>query len=317
VSVDPYIQTVTGPVPAASLGFILPHEHVGIGGFSSHARDPWDLWAVMNDEDLLADELLEYQAVGGTCLVDMSNVGLGRDPERLRRLSEKTRVPIVMGSGWYRGSKGTPESFLERRNANELADEIIKEFREGVGATGIRPGVIGEVGTDKSWVNPVEERVLRAVARASRATGLGIMTHSMRGRVGLAQLAILTEEGVDPAHIVIHSIGNFPYLDYFLSLLERGTNIQLDYLGIYGGPVGIAIEPRLIEILLALLDRGYADRILLSHDFGVSYNFRAFGGNGYVYIQNVFLPRLRERGVGEDAINQMTVLNPRRFLSLG
>jgi predicted metal-dependent phosphotriesterase family hydrolase len=320
--VDPYVQTVTGPVQAASLGFILPHEHVGLDYPSGHEPEhephdhPWEWWDVFNDEDVIADELGPFQALGGTCLVDMTNVGLGRDPERIRRISERTHLPIVMGCGWYRGSINTPESFLDRRTTSELAEEIIKEFREGVGATGIRPGVIGEIGTEASWVNPVEERVFRAVARASRVTGLSVATHAAQSRVGLAQLEILTEEGIDPSRIVIGHADSCPYLDYHLALLERGANIEFDLLGIRFGPVDQTIEPRVIGLLLELLNRGYADRILLSQAVGWAMQLKAYGGNGYVYIQEVFLPRLRERGVGEDAIHQMTVLNPRRVLSL-
>ena len=103
---QPYVQTVTGPVPADDLGWILPHEHVGIGNYSRHARDPWDKWALINDEDLLADELSIFAAAGGACIVDLTNIGLGRNPERIHRLSARTGVPIVMGCGWYRGIMG-------------------------------------------------------------------------------------------------------------------------------------------------------------------------------------------------------------------
>lgn len=313
---DPYVQTVTGPIPAASLGFILPHEHVGIGSYGGHGRDPWEMWDLINDEDLLADELVRFQSLGGTCLVDLTNVGLGRNPERIKRLSERTGVPIVMGCGWYRGSWGAPESFVNRRTTNDLADEIIKEFAEGVGATGVRPGVIGEIGTDKSWVNAEEERVFRAVARASRATGLGIMTHAMRPRVGVAEVAILLEEGADPSRIVIGHVDLCPYVDYYMALLDQGVSIEFDFLGQHSGRMQDAVEPRLIDLLVGLIDRGYAGQILLSHDFGIPFNLHACGGNGYTYVQETFVPRLRQRGVGEEAIHQITALNPRRVLAL-
>lgn len=315
-SPEPYVQTVTGPVPAASLGFILPHEHVGIGSYSSHARDPWEQWALINDEDFLADELLRFKALGGTCIVDLTNIGLGRNPERIHRLSVRTGLPIVMGCGWYRGGWGTPESFIERRSTNALADEIVREFHEGVGTTGIRPGVIGEIGTDKSWVNAQEERVFRAVARAARSTGMGIMAHAMRSRVGLAELEVLLDEGVDPSRVVIGHVDLCPHLDYHLAMLELGACIEYDFLGQHSGVMQDAVEPRLLGLLVELLARGYAKQILLSHDFGIPFNLHACGGNGYVYLQEVFLPRLRALGVGQDTIDQMTVLNPRRVLAL-
>ena len=310
-----YIQTVTGPVPADELGFILPHEHIGVELW--HVANRWDYWELIRDEDVIAEELGRFQALGGTCLVDVTNHGLGRDPERLRRLSERTGLPIVMGSGWYRGPYYPPEALIDRRATGDLADEIVREFEEGAGGTGIRPGIIGEIGTDKPWVAAQEERVFRAVARASRSTGLAIMTHAAQSGVGLAQLAILLEEGADPSRIVIGHTDSYPYLDYHLQLLERGANIEFDFLGMRFSAVDEAMEPRVIGILLELLDRGHADRILLSQDVCHTMQLKSFGGNGYVYLQEVFLPRLLERGVGEDAIRQMTVENPRRILSLG
>ena len=104
----PYIQTVTGPLPADELGFILPHEHTGVDLW--HVANRWDYWELIRDEDVIAEELGRFQALGGTCLVDVTNHGLGRDPERLRRLSERTGLPIVMGSGWYRGPYYPPEA---------------------------------------------------------------------------------------------------------------------------------------------------------------------------------------------------------------
>ena len=310
------VQTVTGWIPAGDVGFVLPHEHVGIGSYGRHGRDPWEMWGIINDEDLLADELVRFKDAGGGTLVDLTNIGLGRNPQRIKRLSERTGVPIVMGSGWYRGSWGAPESFVDRRPTNDLVDELVREFHEGVGTTGIKPGVIGEIGTDRTWVNAQEERVFRAVARASRLTGMGIMCHAMRPRVGVGELEILLEEQADPARIVIGHVDLCPHLDYHLAMLERGANIEYDFLGQHSGRMHDAVEPRIIGILLELLSRGYANQILLSHDFGISFNLHAFGGNGYVYLHEGFLPRLRERGVSETEIHQMTVVNPGRVLAI-
>jgi phosphotriesterase-related protein len=313
---ESFVQTVTGRVPAETVGFILPHEHAGIGSYSRPGRDPWEMWSVINDEDILADELQRFRDAGGGCLVDLTNVGLGRNPERLLRLSERSGVPIVMGCGWYRGSWGAPESFIDRRRTNDLAAELVQEFEEGVGTTGIRPGVIGEIGTDRTWVNSEEERVFRAVARAAKATGMGIMTHAMRPQVGTDELRILLEEKVDPARVVIGHVDLCPHLDYHLAIVEQGASIEYDFLGQHSGRMQDAVEPRIIDILLTLLDRGYAAQIMLSHDFGIPFNLHTSGGNGYVYLHEVFLPRLRARGVDAATIDQMTVLNPRRILAI-
>jgi phosphotriesterase-related protein len=221
-----------------------------------------------------------------------------------------------MGCGWYRGPINTPESFIDRRTVNDLADQIVEEFHNGVGTSGVRPGIIGEVGTDGGWLNAQEERVFRAIGRAAIRTGLSVITHAAQSRVGLAQLDMLVEEGVDPGRVVVGHVDSCPYLDYHLALLERGSNIGFDLLGLRFGAVDAAIEPRIIELLVALIERGYAERIFLSQSVGLAMQLSAFGGNGYTYLQETFLPRLRERGVSTDAIAQMTVANPRRLLTV-
>ncbi len=225
-------------------------------------------------------------------------------------------MPIIMGCGWYRGSWGAPETFIDRRTTQALADELIDEFENGIGPDRIKPGVIGEIGTDRAWVNAEEERVFRAVARAARATGMAILTHAMRPRVGVAEVDILLEERADPSRVVVGHVDLCPHLDYYLAMLERGANIEFDFLGQHSGHMQDAVEPRIIDLLFELLNRGYANRILLSHDFGIPFNLHAAGGNGYVYVSSKFLPRLRARGIDEATIEQMTVLNPRRVLSL-
>ena len=311
---DPVVQTVTGPVPAGTLGFILPHEHTGLELW--HIQNRWDYWELIRDEDVIAPELERFRARGGTCLVDVTNHGLGRDAMRLRRLSERTGLPIVMGSGWYRQAYYPPEALVDRRSVDELAEELIREFHEGVADTGIRPGIIGEIGTDKPWMSAQEERVFRACARAAKATGMAVTTHAAQSRVGLVQLDVLLEEGLDPARIVIGHVDSYPYLDYHLALLERGASIEFDFLGMDFSRLDTAMEPRGERLLCELVGRGHADRLLLSQDVCHTLQLAAFGGHGYTYLQETYLPRLRAAGVSDEAIQRMTVENPRRILSL-
>ena len=310
----PVVQTVTGRIPARTLGFTLPHEHTGLELW--HIQNRWDYWELIRDENVIAPELERFRELGGTCLVDVTNHGLGRDPERLRRLSERTGLHIVMGAGWYREAYYPPEALIDRRPVDDLADEIVREFHEGVGATGIRPGIIGEIGTDKPWMSAQEERVFRAVARAAKATGMAVTTHAAQSAVGLVQLHVLLEEGLDPARIVIGHADSHPYLEYHLALLERGASIEFDFLGMDFSRVDAAMEPRGARILRELLDRGHVDHLLLSQDVCHTLQLHAFGGNGYTYLQETYLPRLRAAGVPDDAIDRMTVENPRRVLSL-
>ena len=128
----PRVMTVSGPIPPERIGFTLPHEHTGI--YLWHIQDRWDYWELTPDEDLIADELRDYRRRGGSTLVDLTLPGVGRDPERLRRLASRTGVQVVMGCGWYREAYYPPEALIDRRSVDDLADELIGELRDGVAA---------------------------------------------------------------------------------------------------------------------------------------------------------------------------------------
>jgi predicted metal-dependent phosphotriesterase family hydrolase len=309
----PRVMTVSGPIPPDRAGFTLPHEHTGIALW--HVEGRTDYWELTPDEDVLIEELREFRRRGGATLVDLTLDGVGRDPHRLRRLAAATGVNIVMGCGWYRGSYYPPEARIDRRSVDDLAAELVAEMDSGVAGSGIRPGIIGEIGVDKPWVSPAEERVHRAAARAARQTGMAISTHGVQSAVGMAQLRIFEEEGVDPARVVIGHADSYLDMDHYLAVLARGANLQFDFLG---HPFGIesSIEPRLVEIIVELLERGFGEQLLLSQDVCHNKQLKAHGGAGYVYLHQHFLPTLRTAAVGEGEIRQMTIENPARILTL-
>ena len=309
----PRVMTVSGPIPPERVGFTLPHEHTGI--YLWHVPDRWDYWELTPVELTLADELSDFRRRGGSTLVDLTGPGVGRDPERLRRLASRTGVQVVMGCGWYRGAYYPAEARIDRRPVDDLAAELIAEFRDGVAGTGVRPGIIGEIGTDKPWVSALEERVHRAAARASLATGLAITTHAILSPVGMVQLRIFTEEGVDPARVVIGHADSYPVLDHYLAILDRGANLEFDFIG-HRFATEEAAEPRLVELIVELLERGYGTQLLLSQDVCHNSQLKANGGFGYTYLQQHFLPTLRTAAVGEGEIAQLTIDNPRRLLTI-
>jgi len=308
-------MTVLGAVDPSSVGFTLPHEHTQI--YLWHIQDRWDYWELTKDEPVALEELALYREAGGTTLVDLTLPGVGRDPLWLKRLAEQSGLNLVMGGGWYRTAYYPVEALIDKRSVDSLAEELVGEATVGVGETGVRIGILGEIGTDKPWVSPSEERVFRAAARASRRTGLAVTTHAVLSDVGQAQLTILEEEGVDPGRVVIGHQDSYPVLDHYLSLIGRGASIEFDFLGMSFSAVEEHGESRLIDLLLELLHRGHADRVLLSQDVCHTSQLRHYQGNGYVYLQTTFLPRLRERGVSQAEIDQMTIANPRRVLTIG
>lgn len=310
-----HVQTVLGPIDPTELGFTLPHEHTQIALWQ--IPDRWDYWQLTRDEPVILEELARFTTAGGSGLVDLTPSGVGRDPGWLCGIARASGLHIVMGCGWYREAYYPAEARIDRRSVDDLADELVREATDGIGEGGVKPGIIGEIGTDKPWVSAQEERVHRAAARASKRTGLAITTHAVLSPVGLDQLRIFEAEGADPTRVVIGHADSYPHLDHYLAIVERGASVEFDFLGMSFTPQERHGEGRVAELLSELLSRGHVDRILLSQDVCHDSQLTRYGGNGYTHLTDTFLPRLRAAGVSDAEITAMTVANPRRLLTIG
>ncbi len=299
------VMTVLGPVPADELGITLPHEHLQC----DLARVTGRREEQLSDIDLAVAEVKRFRTAGGATVVDVTNRHLGRDPVALQTISRATGLHIVMGCGWYR------EPFYDRevfeKTTDQLADDIVAEVTRGVGDSGVRPGIIGEIGCDLHYVSPAEERSFRAAARAHQRTGLTITTHALRAPVGLAQLDLLTEERVDPSRVIVGHADTYPHPDYHDAVATRGAWVQFDTVR---GVHEFEIEKR-IRLVKEVIARGHLRRLLLSHDVCVPAHLRAYGGGGYDYLLTEFIPRLLGAGVAQEQIHTLTVENPRAALS--
>jgi phosphotriesterase-related protein len=304
------VQTVLGAVAPGDLGFTLPHEHTKCSLWWIENR--WDYWELIGDEPRMNEELAAYKALGGGTLVDVTPIGIGRDLARLARLSQATGLHIVAGAGWYRQAYYPAEARIDRRSIDDLANEIVQEFVDGP----VRPGIIGEIGTDKPWVTAQEERVFRAAARAALRTGASVTTHAVQSDVGLAQLTILEDEGLDPARIVIGHCDSHPRIEHWREIVRRGAHVEADFLGMSFTPLERAGEPKVVELISTLLNEGFEKQILLSQDVCHDSQLASYGGNGYTYLQKSFLPQLAAAGVNAATIKTITVENPARLLTL-
>lgn len=346
------IVTVSGPMDPMTLGHTLMHEHIFID-FTVPDEDParWtiagrkrpigatdvalynspltienisavmlgkpnrDNW-ILNDEKTALAEVAEYKQRGGGAIVDVTSVGLKRNPKGLERISRTTGVPIVMGSSWY--TEAWRPADLENRSIESLTDEIVRDITVGIDGTAIKAGIIGEVGTGNAPEVGVENRILRASARASRITGAAITLHSIGSLKQHSKLLdILTSEGADPKRIIFgHSDLLASELSYLKTLLDKGVTIQFDLLG--RPPLVTRTRPLDSEVAKTVADlvkAGYADRILLSHDICTKTSWKAYGGTGYSFIEESFLPYLKRIGLTDTEINQIIVENPRRLLT--
>ena len=298
-------MTVTGPADSGDLGIVLPHEHVFIDLVREYRGS-----GLLNDEHLARAELGALRVAGGGTLVDLTVDEIGRDPDALRRVSEATGISIVMGCGHYRDPY-LDRGWFDRTGVDAIAAEIVRDITEGVRGTGVRPGIIGEIGADRHYVSAAEERSFRAAARAHLLTGLTISTHAARWPVGLAQLELLTQEGVDPRRVIVGHTDSVPIPDYHLALVRQGCYVSFDSIG-----TGSRYDQeRAVDYVLALVRAGFGAQLLLSQDVCLRDHLRAAGGCGYAYLITEFLPLLTAAGLDAEQVRGFVTENPRAALT--
>lgn len=299
------IMTVTGPVRPEELGFTLIHEHI----FLSLLLDHLDSDRVLDDPCAARTELQRYKDAGGVTVVDQTNRGLEQQPEAVRQMALETGLLVVLGCGWYREPFYEPR--LYRESANQIADEMIRDVQEGIDGSGVRAGIIGELGAHETWISPVEERVLRAGARAHLQTDATIATHGLFAPVGLDQLDILEEEGVDPGRVIVGHAHDYPEHEYHAEIARRGAFVSFD--GMSDGN-RFLLERDLANIK-RIVDAGYIDHLLLAHDVCLKSAYVSAGGGGYRFISTGLYPYLSEIGISEEQFRHIMVDNPRRALT--
>jgi phosphotriesterase-related protein len=294
------------------------HEHVFTFDPELVALDPdWDEEAAIADA---VDRLVELRGQGIRTIVDLTVIGLGRFVDRIRRVAEQSGMQVVVASGIYTFSEMPP--FFKFRSQllspNFVEEFFLREAREGIGPSGILPGIL-KCATDRFGLVMDVEHVLRATARAHTKTGLPISTHThAKSKQGLAQQRIFREEGVDLSKVVIGHSGDTTDLDYLEELIDNGSYLGMDRFGI---EVFCSFEAR-VTTVAELCRRGYADRMVLSHDASCgSHTVPAevlerpeWSRWRYTHISDDVLPALREAGVSEDDLTTMLVTNPGRIL---
>ena len=310
------VETVTGPVPTTGLGRVLMHEHLVVLD-DERARNYPQLGQHWDEEEVVAHvvrELERARDAGFDTLVDVTVVPMGRDLGRVREVSGRAGINIIVATGFYVFDVlPMPYASLQPSDGvDPLAELFVDDVVRGAG-DGIRAGVI-KCAVDRQGLTPDVSRVLRASAVAHRRTGVPITTHTnASARSGLDQQRVLAEEGVDLTRVIIGHCDDSTDLDYLERLLDRGSYLGMDRLGIVAP--GPSLGER-VATVAALCERGYADRIVLSHDVAAFHNWGppgapAMTAPAFTRISDEVLPELLRRGVGDAQIQQMLVANPR------
>lgn len=306
---DRQVVTVLGPIDPANLGIALSHDHVlidafGLFGDSSYA------W-ILDDEDVMARELERYRAAGGGAIIDPTNIGLKRQPAGMRRLAERTGLNLVMGTGWYR--ERCYPAYIREELPDQLAERIVRDLVIGQDGTDVRAGFIGEIGTERDFITPAQERVFRAAGRAHRRTGVPILTHTTHfGELAVEQLALLREEGVPSDRVVVSHLGDRVGIHWWLPIARTGAYLSIDNLAFVGGYAPLEVRA---DNVAAFCAEGLVGQVMLSNDICLLDQLAQYGGPGYDNVIVNFLPLLRERGVTEAQIHTMLVENPARAFS--
>ena len=301
----PIVRTVRGDVDPADLGIALCHEHLAIDlreGF----RDP-DIY--LDNPEHVAEDLREAKQLGLRTVVDVTVAGMRRQPLALKKIAQLANLHIVAGAGFYHGQY-LPD-YLEGMPVDEIAAIIAQEIETGIEDSGVRAGVIGEIGTGGDAVTPTERKVFLAAGRVQRDTGAPVITHTDMGKLAMEQLDLLEEGGADPTKVLVGHMDCILDLNAHLAVAERGAFVGFDRIGSPRYPW----DDKRVEMVLALSERGYAGRVILSQDMSRQSRLLRHGGSGYGYVLREFVPRLRAAGADDNLLHLLLVENPRHLLA--
>lgn len=313
------VETVKGPVPTGELGNVLAHEHVFVLSTEIMQNYP-DEWG--DEDERVADavrRLAELKAAGIDTIIDPTAIGLGRYIPRIARIADQIDLNIVVATGLY--TFEVLPHYYARRPIEAMVEHFVGDVTNGIADTGIKAGIL-KCATDLPGVTPDVEKVLRAVARAHRATGVPITTHThATSQRGLEQQKIFLDEGVDLTRVIIGHSGDTDDLDYLEALLANGSYLGMDRFGIDR----YLPTNRRVAVVAELCRRGHADRLLLSHDASCYLDWipgeaedlaKAMPNWHYLHISRDVLPMLRESGVTDAQIDTMLRDNPARLFAV-
>ena len=312
------------PERLTELGRTLMHEHLLVGLAGGH----YDALTMPVDRREVIDEaskrLKEVKSLGFTTLVDPTTPDLQRDAKIFPEISRRSGVHIICATGLY-SRFALP--YFNTRSIDDLAESFIKEATDGLDGTGIKPGII-KCATSHGQITEYEEKVLRAVARCHKVTGLPIMTHTEEGTMGLEQVDIFESEGADLTKVIIGHSNDNTDLRYHVSILEKGANLVFDR---FGYEIH-TLDRFQTACLIGLLSMGYARHLVQGQGFltqGADWSGarrrvqeqsrpaevpKLLEKWNYTHLARNIMPMLIQAGVSQQQIDVMTVENPARIL---
>ncbi|MDQ3045703.1 MAG: phosphotriesterase-related protein [Chloroflexota bacterium] len=304
---QPHVMTVAGPIPPEALGVCQHHEHV-ICNPTAVACDDSD-W-VLDDPHASLAELEAYHVAGGRAMLDASTADYGRDATTMAWIAARSPVHLILVTGHHKALYCA--SHIEGKTVDQIAAVSIRELREGIDESRVKPGAV-KAGSSFDEIQPCEEIALRAAARTHLATGAPITTHTEAGTMALEQLALFDSEGVDLSRVIIGHLDRKLEEPYLRAVLATGAYASFDQISkVYYGPD----EPK-AAMIRTLVDAGYEDQLLVSQDLARKTLLSAYGGGpGWVYLLERFTLSLMAAGITAGVVRKLLVDNPARALTV-
>ena len=321
----PTVPTTAGDIDAGDLGVVLMHEHVFIRTETLQQGWPgFGGWDAETEVAAARDRLSRLSQAGVGTILDMTVPGLGRDPALVARTADGTGLKVMFATGYYTyDNLPFPFHFRGRGQVIDDDDQMLESLFErdvtsGIGDTGFRAAVL-KIVTDEQGMTPDVERLALAVANVHGRTGTPICTHAHAPtKRGLDQQRLLASRGVDLGRVLVGHSNETTDLGYLEQIIDNGSYLGWDRCGL---AVTVPLDAQL-DTLAKLCERGYAGRVMLSHDKASFTDWFTNAEQDFVlpdwqftYIHSGLLPGLRERGISEDQIEQMLVRNPREFFA--
>lgn len=285
-------------------GITLMHEHTKI-----------DLSRIKNDLDTRLDvidetikEFKELYKFGVRNILDVTNIGMGRDFDYIKRVSDESGINIILCTGFYK-TPFLPEYFPEK-SVEDIANIMIDEIENGIDEKGIKASVIGEVGTSKNEWTEDEKKLFEATVLAHKKTGALITTHTSIGTLGMEQVEFFKEREVDLSRVIIGHQDLNEDKEEVIQILKSGASVGFDTIG----KNNYMKDIDKIDLLLKIQNQNLIDGVVLSLDITRKSHMKNKGGIGYAYLFETFLPMAKEKGLTDESIKKMLVDNPKRLL---
>lgn len=284
-------------------GMTYSHEHIAIDLSGIKKTDDTKL-------DCMDETIAEFKDLftkGVRNVMELTNRGMGRDIEYMNKVAKESGINVLYSTGFYKVPFFPEEvySLTER----ELTDIMVKELEEGIDGTEIKAEVIGEIGSSVNLFEEAEIKVFNAAIKAQKKTGKPMITHTSLGTMALDQVAMFKKENVNLDKIIISHVDLSGDVEYILNIIKEGANVAFDTIG----KINYQPDELRIEMLKRICDEGYSHKVLLSMDITRKSNMRYKGGIGYSYLIDTFIPNMRNAGVKEIDIKNMTELNIKRI----